>query len=68
MGWGYTCFASAFAFFISEKEIKLQKSAVIAAFNDINTEDAFNALNLPIKNVIECGDGLLNKAFEIDLL
>jgi hypothetical protein len=26
MGFGYTCFVSAFAIFVSEKEIKVQKS------------------------------------------
>jgi hypothetical protein len=29
MGWGYTCFVSAFAIFLSEKEIKVSKSLVI---------------------------------------
>jgi hypothetical protein len=67
MGWGYTCFVSAFAIFLSEKEIKIQKSQVVQYFSNINTVDAFNALNLPIRNVTECGDGTLNKAFEIDL-
>lgn len=67
MGWGYTCFVSAFAIFLSEKEIKIQKSQVVQYFSNINTVDAFNALNLPIRKVTECGDGTLNKAFEIDL-
>jgi len=41
MGWGYTCFISSFALFISEKEVKVKKSAVIKAFSFINTMDAF---------------------------
>lgn len=67
MGWGYTCFVSAFALFVSEREVKIAKSQIIQYFNNINTEEAFNNLKLPIKNVSECGDGTLNKAYEIDL-
>ena len=67
MGWGYTCFVSAFAVFVSEKEIKISKSQVISKFSEINTVDQFNSLGLPIKHITECGDGTLNKAFEIDL-
>ena len=47
-GWGYTCFVSSFAIFISEKEIKVAKSQVIKAFNSINTIEKFTNLKLPI--------------------
>ena len=70
MGWGYTCFVSAFAIFISDKEIKINKSTVVKKFIDINTEEKFNNLNLPIKNVTECeadGKTVVNKCFEIDI-
>lgn len=68
MGWGYTCFVSAFAVFVSEKEIKISKSPVVKAFEQINTVDAFNALNLPIINNTDSTDtATVNKAFEIDL-
>ena len=67
MGWGYTCFVSAFAVFISEREVKVHKSAVVQYFSNINTVDAFEALKLPIKKVTECEDGTVNKAYEIDL-
>ena len=70
MGWGYTCFVSSFAIFISEKEIKLHKSKIVSFFNDINTEEAFNKLKLPIKSETECADestGVKSKAFEIDI-
>ncbi len=67
MGWGYTCFASAFALFISEKEVKIAKSQVVQFFNNINTEQAFLDLKLPIKSTQTCSDGTANKAFEIDL-
>jgi hypothetical protein len=33
MGWGYTCFCSAFAVFVSYKEIKCHKSQVIEKFS-----------------------------------
>ena len=48
MGWGYTCFVSAFAIFISEKEIK-PKSLTLKAFENIKTVEQFQALNLPIE-------------------
>ena len=57
MGSGYTCFVSAFAVFVSEKEIKIQKSQIIKLFDNINTEALFNELKLPIKNVHACEDG-----------
>lgn len=67
MGWGYTCFVSAFAVFVSEKEIKIQKSQVIKFFDNVSTEALFNELKLPIKKIHVCEDGTENKAFEIDL-
>ena len=66
-GSGYTCFVSAFAIFISEKEIKLSKSQVVAFFDKTNTVEQFKALGLPIKNETQCADGTQNFAFEIDL-
>lgn len=48
MAWGYTCFASAFAVFVSEKEIKLSKSQVLAKFNEVKTEDDWLKLDLPV--------------------
>lgn len=68
MGWGYTCFVSAFMIFVSEKEIKCQKSQVVQFFSSINTLEAFEALKLPITNVTECSDGTQNKAYEINLV
>ena len=47
MGWGYTCFVSAFAVFVSEKEIKMHKSEVIQKFSEIKSIDDFKALDLP---------------------
>lgn len=68
MGFGYTCFASAFAFFISDTEVKTQSSQVLKAFEDIKTEEQFKSLNLPIYNTIDATDGaVVNKAFEIDI-
>jgi predicted nucleic acid binding AN1-type Zn finger protein len=65
---GYTCYVSAFAVFFSDSEIKISTSAVISAFNNIKSEEAFNALKLPIKNVIDMTEaGVVNKAYEIDL-
>lgn len=68
MGWGYTCFVNAFAIFVSDREIKPMKSGIIQLFNDINTEEAFLGLKLPIKEVSQCpGEanvGLI--AWEID--
>lgn len=48
MGWGYTCFASAYMFFFSDKEVKLSKSDVLKFFAEINTAEKFEALGLPI--------------------
>ena len=48
MGWGYTCFVSAFAIFVSEREINTANSAVLKAFSTINNLEAFKKLNLPI--------------------
>ena len=67
MGSGYTCFVSSFALFVSDREIKVSKSAVIKAFEDINTIEKFLALDLPIINTIKCPDDTKNTAFEIDL-
>ena len=33
MGWGYTCFVSAFAIFVSEREINSGSSHVLKAFS-----------------------------------
>lgn len=66
-GWGYTCFVSAFMIFVSEKEIKVHKSQIIQFFSAINTAESFEALNLPILKITDCGDGTANKAYEIDL-
>ena len=41
MGWGYTCFSSAYMIFFSEKEIKVTKSEVITLFSGINTLEKF---------------------------
>lgn len=41
MGWGYTCFVSAFAVFVSEREINTASSGVLKAFSSINSLDAF---------------------------
>jgi len=49
MGSGYTCFVKAFAFFVSDQEIKIAKSPIIKFFEGINTIEAFEALKLPIK-------------------
>jgi hypothetical protein len=40
---------------------------VVQFFNNITTEDAFNNLKLPIKNVTKCPNGSANNAYEIDL-
>lgn len=48
MGWGYTCFASAYMLFFSDKEVKLSKNSVLSYFSDINTIEKFEALGLPI--------------------
>lgn len=47
-GWGYTCFVSAFAIFVSETKISL-KSPVVAAFNNIQSVVDFEAMKFPIK-------------------
>jgi hypothetical protein len=67
MGWGYTCFASSYMLFVSEKEIKTQKSQVVQFFNDKNNAATFEELGLPILNVTSSPDGTGNKAYEIDL-
>lgn len=48
MGFGYTCFVSSFAIFVSDAEIKIPKSTVIKRFDSINDEAKFKDLNLPI--------------------
>lgn len=48
MGWGYTCFVSAFAIFVSEREINTATSGVLKAFSAISNLDSFKKLNLPI--------------------
>ena len=48
MGWGYTCFASAYMLFFSDKEVKFSKSSVLEKFAEINTVEKFEALGLPI--------------------
>ncbi|CDW85600.1 UNKNOWN [Stylonychia lemnae] len=67
MGWGYTCFCSAYMIFVSEKPIKIQKSEIIQMFNDINSVEKFEELGFPILNSTQCSDGSSNRAFEIDL-
>ena len=42
----------AFCLFVSDREIKTSKSPIVKFFDDINTIEAFEALNLPIKNKI----------------
>jgi hypothetical protein len=65
MAWGYTCFVSAFAVFVSERKINIQ-SPVLSAFNNITTVPGFEALKFPVKQVVSEGDQMV-KAFEIDL-
>jgi hypothetical protein len=65
MGFGYTCFVSSFAVFVSEREVKIQKSQVVQFFDNISTIDLFKAIGLPIKNETDSGDG--THVFEIDL-
>ena len=68
MGWGYTCFVSSFAVFVSEREIKVSKSLVVKALDSIKTEEAFMNLKLPIKHVTDASEPTaVNKAYEIDL-
>ena len=76
MGWGYTCFVSSFAIFVSEREIHCSTSPVLKAFSNINTIEAFQKVNLPVLKENECVDKdpndqsivvALNKGFEIDL-
>jgi len=67
MGWGYTCFVTSFAVFVSDKEIKCHKSQVISKFNYISSVADFEGLSLPISNVTHCSDGSENRAYEFDL-
>lgn len=68
MGSGYTCFVNSFAIFSSpDKEIKISKSPVMKAFEEVNTIDKFIALGLPIKKQTSCPDFTNNIAYEIDL-
>ena len=46
---GYTCFCKAFCLFVSEKEIYVDKSPVIKAFNQISSVKEFIDMGLPIK-------------------
>lgn len=66
-GSGYTCFANSYCFFISDKELKPGKSAVVKVFEEISSVAKFEALGLPIKKVTNCPDGTINVAYEIDL-
>ena len=52
-GWGYTCFVSAFAVFVSDRETKTHKSLALKALSGINTVEKFKALGLPIRQVID---------------
>lgn len=54
MGWGYTCFASAYMLYFSDKEVKITKSDVLNFFAEINSVEKFEALGLPIAKVTEC--------------
>lgn len=56
MGWGYTCFVSAFAVFVSEREINTATSGVLKAFSTINNLESFKKLNLPILKETEATD------------
>lgn len=56
MGEGYTCFVSAFAVFVSEKEINCSTSNVLKAFSSIKTLESFKQLNLPILNETDGSD------------
>jgi hypothetical protein len=76
MGWGYTCFVSSFALFVSEREIQCAKSPVLKAFSTINSLEAFKQLKLPIINETDASDvddpstnqiASSNLGFEIDL-
>ena len=77
MGWGYTCFVSSFALFVSEKEINCQTSAVLKAFSSIKSLEAFKQLKMPViketdgtdKDPATEGTAYVpkNVAFEIDL-
>ena len=71
MGSGYTCFVNSFAVFISEEEIGISNSAVLKIFNNVNTEQEFLKLKLPIKHTtVQNGNAApekCSKAFEIDV-
>ena len=60
---GYTSFIQTFALFSSSFEVSIQRSPVLRAFNDINTEHKFKQLKLPTK--LTEMNGL--KIYEIDL-
>lgn len=60
---GYTSFVQTFALFSSSFEVSIQRSPVLRAFNDINTEHKFKQLKLPTK--LTEMNGL--KIYEIDL-
>ena len=67
LGSGYTCFVSAMAIFTSEQEISISKSAVLKKFDNVNTEELFQNLNLPLKEMQGTKASPMNIAYEIDL-
>lgn len=46
-GWGYTCFITHFALFISDQEVDCDNSQTIKAFSKINSIQELEKLNLP---------------------
>jgi hypothetical protein len=66
-GSGYTCFASSYCFFISDRELKPGKSSIVKLFDEVNSVAKFEALGLPIKKITNCKDAPNNTAYEIDL-
>eukprot|EP00347_Sterkiella_histriomuscorum_P004146 403361578 len=64
---GYTCLASCYMLFFSDKEVKLSKSDVLKFFAEINTIEKFEALGLPIANQTNSPGNTVNRAYEIDL-
>jgi hypothetical protein len=46
-GWGYTCFITHFALFISDQEVDCDTSSTINAFSMINKLEELEKLKLP---------------------
>ena len=68
MGSGYTCFVSAFAVFVSDKEIKYSKSQVLLRFNSVNTIESFLDIGLVQKSITTGSENSTeNMIYEIDI-